>query len=89
MIWGFRRKPPIHAEFVTKEEFTGFKAEVRSELATINKASNQNAKDILQKLDEVRTEISTAGERRAIAIHNRINELQDSVARVDERTKKL
>jgi hypothetical protein len=78
----FVRKPPIEAEFVKLEEFREFQAEVRRELSL----SYQKLAD---KLDENKTEILNAGERRAIAIHERINSMEKQVAAVNERTKHM
>ena len=41
-----------------------------------------------EKIEEMKGELLTAGERRARSLHRRINELEAGLARVDERTKK-
>lgn len=78
----FVRKPPIEAEFVKIEEFREFQAEVRHTL-------NGNYGKISDKIDEMKSELLITEERRAIALHERINDISVKVAAINERTKHL
>ena len=76
LLWGFRRRPPIEAEFVTKEEFKEFKNDVDAKITRL-----------FDKLDEAKAEILVAGQRRSTSIHERLNQLEAQAARIDERTR--
>lgn len=81
----FVRKPPLEAQFVSQTEFREFKNDVKEEFHAIN----TNAGKIIEKIEESKTEMLNAGERRAAKIHERINELDRAVAAVNERTRKM
>ena len=75
----FVRQPPIEAEFVSKEEFREYSREVTRSFEKLG-----------EKIDDLKRETSNAGERRAIAIHERINAIDRAVAGITavlERTK--
>ena len=77
----FMRKPPGEAEFVTKAEF-------RAELNGLREKIDARFLNLGEKIEEMKGELLSAGERRGSSIHRRINELEAGLARVDERTKK-
>jgi len=83
----FVRKPPIEAEFVSKAEFRTFRESVERELNGLRDKIDARFLVLTEKMDEMKTELLVAGERRSGSIHRRINELESGLARVDERTK--
>ena len=84
----FIRKPPIEVEFVTKAEFRAFRENVERELDGLRDKIDARFVILGEKMDGMKTEILTAGERRASSLHRRINDLESGLARVDERTRK-
>jgi hypothetical protein len=83
----FIRKPPIEAEFVSKAEFRAVRESVERELNGLRDKIDARFANLGEKMDEMKSELLTAGERRGGSIHRRINELEAGLARVDERTK--
>ena len=84
----FVRKPPIEAEFVSKAEFRLFRESVERELNGLRDKIDARFVGLGEKIEEMKSELLTAGERRAGSLHRRINDLEAGLARVDERTKK-
>lgn len=82
-----RSKPPIDSEFVTKAEFRLFRDSVERDLNSLRHRLDSRFLMITEKMDEVKTELLAAGERRGSSIHARLNELESGLARVDERTR--
>ena len=83
----FIRKPPIEAEFVSKAEFRTFRESVERDLNGLRDKIDARFLTLSEKLEDIKTELLVAGERRGSSIHRRINELEAGLARVDERTK--
>jgi len=83
----FVRKPPIEAEFVSKAEFRIFRENVQREVNSLRDKIDARFLNLGEKIEEMKTELLTAGERRGSSIHRRINELESGLARVDERTR--
>ena len=84
----FVRKPPIEAEFVTKAEFRIFRESVERDLESLRERLDARFLGLGEKLELFKSEILAAGERRGSALHQRINELESGLARVDERTRR-
>jgi hypothetical protein len=84
----FVRKPPIEAEFVSKTEFRAFRDGVEREISSLRDKIDARFLNLGEKIDEMKSELLIAGERRDVSIHLRINELEAGLARVDERTRK-
>ncbi|EEF62084.1 hypothetical protein [Pedosphaera parvula] len=74
------------------------RAEVEFKLDALGIEKQQQSKDLhdkidgrfmhmLEKMEEMKGELLVAGQRRGKEIHDRINEVSELVARVDERTK--
>jgi hypothetical protein len=84
----FVRKPPFEAEFVSKSEFRAFRDGVERDLNGLRDKIDARFLNLGEKIDEMKTELLIAGERRDVSIHRRINELEAGLARVDERTMK-
>lgn len=74
--------------FVSKEEFNEFKNAVHIDLRLMRHEMNNDARRLLDKLDEVKTDLNSAGERRIIALHDRLNEIQLVAVRAEDRTRK-
>jgi hypothetical protein len=83
----FVRKPPIEAEFVSKSEFRTFRECVERDLNGLRDKIDARFLCLGEKIEEMKSELLSAGERRGCSIHRRINELEAGLARVDERTK--
>jgi hypothetical protein len=84
----FVRKPPIEAEFVSKAEFRAFRDGVEREIGGLRDKIDARFLNLGEKIDEMKSELLIAGERRDVSIHLRMNELEAGLARVDERTRK-
>jgi hypothetical protein len=84
----FVRKPPIEAEFVSKAEFRAFREGVEREINSLRDKIDARFLNLGEKIDELKSELLIAGERRDVSIHLRMNELEAGLARVDERTSK-
>lgn len=85
----FVRKPPLEAEFVTKEEFRLFRTPVERELTGLRDRIDSRHLQVLEALDKLRADLVQEGERRAGGIHKRLNDVESGLARVDERTRGL
>ena len=83
----FGRKPSEHP-YVSQAEFHETKRELARELESVRGRLDHHFERVLHKLDEHKTEMLTAAEGRSQALHERINQLQAQVARLDERSKK-
>src|SRR5215467_4147972 len=77
----FIRKPPI------KAEFRMFRENVERELNGLRDKIDARFLSLGEKMEEMKSELLSAGERRGSSIHRRINELEAGLARVDERTR--
>jgi hypothetical protein len=82
------RKPPIEAEFVSKAEFRVFRERVEHDLNGLRDKIDARFLGLGEKIEEMKGELLSAGERRGDSLHRRINELEAGLARVDERTLK-
>ncbi len=82
------RKPPIEAEFVTKAEFRLFRDSVERDLNALRDRLDARFLRLTEKLEELRADLLNAGERRGNSLHQRLNELEAGLARVDERTRR-
>src|SRR5437773_6092920 len=69
----FVRKPPIEAEFVSKAEFRMFRESVERELNGLRDKIDARFLGLGQKIEEMQTELLSAGERRGNSLHRRIN----------------
>ena len=83
----FGRKPAEN-QFVTQTEFHESKRDIARELETVRGRLDHYFERVLQKLDEHKTEMLSAADTRSQALHERLNQLQAQVARLDERSKK-
>ena len=79
----FVRKPPIEAEFVSKAEFRAFRDGVEREINGLRDKIDARVLNLGEKIDEMKSELLLAGERRDVSIHLRMNELEAGLARVD------
>lgn len=70
----FKRKPPIESEFATKAEVVRMEESLKGELQRLD-----------EKIDTHFIELNTTGERRAAVTHDRINEVLQSVSRLEGR----
>jgi hypothetical protein len=71
---------PGTAEFVTHTD-------LHREMTSVRDKIDARFFLLSEKIDELRADLITAGERRADSIHKRLNQLEVNLARVDERTK--
>ena len=82
------RKPPIEAEFTSKAEFRIFQERVEQDLIGLRDKIDARFLGLGEKIEQMKGELLSAGERRGDSLHQRINELEAGLARVDERTLK-
>jgi len=96
----FFRKPSIDAEFVSKHEFTDFMKEIREDVGELRDEMHLREQRFLSAVHSMKDEVLAAGSSRGRQIyetinamsadlHNKINQVNDTVARLDERTKTL
>ena len=83
----FVRKPPIEAEFVSRTEFRMFRDSVERDLNGLRDKIDARFLILSEKMEEMKTQLLIAGERRGDSIHRRITQLEAGLARVDERTR--
>ena len=76
----FIRRPPASAEFVTHTD-------LHREMTSVRDKIDARFFALGEKIDQLRADLITAGERRGDSIHRRLNQLETNLARVDERTK--
>jgi hypothetical protein len=84
----FVRKPPLEVEFVSKAEFRLFRETVERDLNSLRDRIDARFLTLTEKMDQMKTELLSAGQRGAGSIHRRISDLEAGLARVDERTRK-
>jgi len=71
---------PGTAEFVTHTD-------LHREMTSVRDKIDARFFALGEKIDQIRADLLTAGERRGDSIHKRLNQLEVNLARVDERTK--
>jgi len=76
----FVSRPTGTAEFVTQTD-------LHREMTSVRDKIDARFFALGEKIDELRADLLTAGERRGDSIHKRLNQLEVNLARVDERTK--
>ena len=74
----FIRKPPGHADLVTQTDLF-------REVTSLRDKIDARFFLLSEKIDEMKADVLTAGERRGDSIHRRLNTLEANLARVDER----
>ena len=77
----FASKRPGECQFVTKTEF-------HQELGTLRDKIDARFLTLVEKLDETKGELLTAAEHRATATDRRLTNIESTLARLDERTKR-
>lgn len=80
-----RRQPSVDAQFATKQELGELKGEIRENLTNLRSELREDFKSLADKLDERLPELSTDNERRAVLLHNRLNEHENRIARLEGR----
>ena len=83
----FVRRPPLEAEFVTKEEFRQWRASVEGTLGGLRDRIDSRHMGVIEQLEQLKASLLSDGERRAASLHRRLNDMEAGLARVDERTK--
>jgi len=73
-------RTPGSAEFVTQTD-------LHREMTSVRDKIDARFFALGEKVDQLRADLITAGERRGDSIHRRLNQLETNLARVDERTK--
>jgi hypothetical protein len=82
----FVRKPPTDNRYVPHEEFHEFRRDMARDLEALRTRFDSSFERLLQRLDDHKTEVLLAEDKRSQALQDRIHELQAQVARLDERT---
>lgn len=83
----FARKRPADPEVVSKSEFGQFRESVERDLGGLRDRLDERFERLGEKLAKTRADLLADGEQRARSLHDRINQLEAGLARVDERTK--
>lgn len=76
----FGRKPGPEPEYLTKTEF-------HHEASALRDKIDARYLALTEKCDQVKTDLLTAAEHRATATDRRLNTIETTLARLDERTK--
>ena len=79
----FVRKPAAELSAVET-----LQTELRSDLRSLRERLDERLLAVMEKLDQVKTELLAAQERQIATLQVRLNQLESELARVDERTKK-
>jgi hypothetical protein len=77
-------QPPGH---VTHVELNAVSKDLRRELDRLRDRIDARFLGVSEKVEQLRTELLAAEERRAEALHDRLNDLEAGLARLDERTR--
>ncbi len=83
----FFRKTPLERQFAEKGEFFLAQEKIERELTVLRDKIDDRFLILGEKIEQMKWEILTAGEKRGSSIHRRLNELESGLARVDERSK--
>ena len=85
-----RRTPDSAAQngFVARADFERFAESVRQDLTALRDRMDERFLALFGKLDQLKSDLLAAEERRAAAIDQRLNEVESGLARVDERTRR-
>jgi len=67
---------------VQKDVFSEFRRDMREAIQALRAKMEADKEQVLTKIDEMRIEMQQTSDRRAVAVHNRINDLQDRTARL-------
>jgi hypothetical protein len=81
------RKAPAQTAYVPQQEFHEFRRDMARDLDAVRTRLDQSFDRVLQRLDDHKSEVLLAQEKRSQAVQDRLHELQAQVARLDERTK--
>lgn len=68
---------------VCADEFRDLRTDVRTDIQNLRDRLENDFREVLEKLDEMKIEANTANERRASALHDRINQLGDRISRIE------
>src|SRR5262245_26474051 len=83
----FGRKAPAETRYLPQEEFHEFRRDMARDLEAVRARIDHSFERVLQRLDEHKSEVLIAQQKRSQAVQDRLHELQAQVARLDERTK--
>jgi hypothetical protein len=79
---------PTQNVYVSRSDFERCAENARQDLAALRERLDERFLALAEKLDQVQSQLLAAEERRAAAIHQRLNEVESGLARVDERTRR-
>jgi hypothetical protein len=82
----FARKTPAEPDFVSQSEFLLFRQSVERDLGALRDRLDDRFERLGEKVEQTKSDLLAAGEQRGRSIHERINQLEAGLARVDERT---
>jgi hypothetical protein len=82
----FARKTTIDPEAVSQSEFRLFRQSVERDLGGLRDRLDDRFERLGEKIEQTKSDLLAAGEQRGHSIHERINQLEAGLARVDERT---
>lgn len=81
------RKQPLEAGFVTKEEFRIFRQAIERDLGGLRDRIDSRYLSVVEAIDKLRVDLLADAERRAANLHQRLNDVESGLERVDERTR--
>ena len=82
----FARKPPAEPDFASQSEFRLLRQNVERDLGGLRDRLDERFERLSEKIEQAKSDLLTAGDQRGRSIHERINQLEAGLARVDERT---
>ena len=80
---------PVETEFVKRGKVEELEREIRGNAKELSALITKNFGVLQLSMHQQTLDLNAAGERRASKIHERINEVTERIARVEERTKRL
>ena len=79
-VKALQRNPPLEGTFLTKADFLRHEEADRAEFAALREAQTQGERRVIDRIDVMQSTLEAHSERRAIATHERLNDLVAQVS---------
>jgi chromosome segregation ATPase len=89
-VWPRRFAPPpplSTPDFARRQELDRAQRDLQKEIDALRDKIDARFLGLAEKIEQLKSDLLAAGERRSDSLHQRINRLESGLARVDERTK--
>ena len=75
-IWqAFRPSPPLHQQFVRRQEYDEFKEQMLKDVGRLSGKVDSTANMVMSKIDDLRRDLQVAEERRIKDLHEKVNRI--------------